>query len=347
MKIHLCGKVSKAYGIELKVHIPQVMFMFIWRELSRMVLRFALFGVLFVAVPLTVFVITLYISYMKRLPKPTYRNREERPDIASWEEENVTLTWIGHSTVLMKVFDKYILTDPIFVNRIGVRMAGIKIGPHRYTEPAVYPHEMPPIDVVLLSHAHMDHLDIQSLKRVVTDQTTVVTARNTTRLLRRMKPKKVVELMSPDQVALEDNLRIHAIPARHWGNRYPWNKNYGWTGYIVEYKGVRILFAGDTAFLDTFAQVPLRYGEISLALFPIGAYKPDSYQTAHCTPEQAWRMFLDSGATWFVPIHWNTFVLSQESITEPMERLLNVAGNHANRIVIHKQGQTFIVPPQL
>jgi L-ascorbate metabolism protein UlaG (beta-lactamase superfamily) len=134
------------------------------------------------------------------------------------------------------------------------------------------------------------------------------------------------------------------VPVRHWGQRFPWNKGYGWTGYLIERRGVRLFFPGDTAYTPTFKRLPEETGPIDVTFMPIGAYSPDAFLRNHCTPEQAWAMYKDTGARWLVPIHWDTFVLSHEPVAEPMERLLDAAGEEEDRIVVRQHGETFVLP---
>ncbi|MCK9912047.1 MBL fold metallo-hydrolase, partial [Microbacteriaceae bacterium K1510] len=117
--------------------------------------------------------------------------------------------------------------------------------------------------------------------------------------------------------------------------------SYGWTGYLLEKKGVRLMYAGDTAYTPYFTEL-CQYGPIDVAFMPIGAYQP--YIAAHCTPEQAWEMFVDSGAKWFVPIHWDTFVLSFESAEEPLQRLIQAMGAETHRLALTDRGATFRLP---
>lgn len=300
-----------------------------------------LVAILIVILFFVLWIVHLYQSYSKRLPKPNFKKRDIFPDWKRWRKGDVKFTWIGHSTIFMKFGDVYILTDPVFTKRVGIRLGWVKIGPKRFTEPALYPSELPPIDIVLLSHAHMDHLDLQSLKQVVTDKTIIITAQNTSKVIKRIHAKKIMELADGDIACLDNGLCVHTVPVKHWGRRFPWNKSYGWTGYLVEYNDIRVFFAGDTSYVQTFSRIKAQFGHVDVACIPIGAYKPDSFLEAHCTPEQAWTMFMDSGANWLIPIHWNTFVLSEEPVDEPMKRLVECAGELADRIVIGKQGETF------
>jgi L-ascorbate metabolism protein UlaG (beta-lactamase superfamily) len=231
-----------------------------------------------------------------------------------------------------------VLTDPVFSNRVGVSLGPWTIGPKRHTAPALQVQDLPEVDVILLSHAHLDHVDIPSLKQLRSPRTRVVTARGTGRLLKRHWFREVIELHGTEQVKLSPDITISAVPVKHWGRRFPWNRGYAWTGYLLECRGVRVFFAGDTAYTQSFTFMKDQ-GGVDLAILPIGAYSPDSFRSSHCTPEEAWRMFLDTGAKWLVPVHWDTFVLSQEPVEEPMERLSQAAGEDADKIVIQKHGQ--------
>src|SRR5437764_14241268 len=116
-----------------------------------------------------------------------------KPNPEVWSEEEVTAAWLGHSTVLINFFGLMIITDPVFSRRIGIRLPFLTLGPKRLTEPALTFPELPPIDLVLLSHAHFDHIDRRTLKRFP-KSTSVITARSTRDLLRRTKLREVIEL---------------------------------------------------------------------------------------------------------------------------------------------------------
>ncbi|MCL6454483.1 MAG: MBL fold metallo-hydrolase [Alicyclobacillus sp.] len=304
--------------------------------------------VIAVVAALAVIAGTVLVQYARmrlHLPKPPYRDPALRPKLDQWPTDRVTATWIGHSTVFIQFYDVGILTDPVLFSRVGVRIfPGVVIGPKRYTGPALTAADLDGrVDLVLLSHAHLDHFDLPSLRRVVQGNQRqggpeMVTAANTARLLRRLACGPVHELRGEASVQTEAGVRVTAVPVRHWGARFPWNRDYHWTGYVVEYRGTRILFAGDTAATGVFRGLADRYGPIDLAFMPIGAYAPDTFQGAHCTPEQAWTMFQESGARQLAPMHWNTFVLSMEPVAEPLQRLLAVAGAERDRIVLQEPG---------
>ena len=282
-----------------------------------------------------------YTRLRSDFPNPSYKEAQLRPKVQSFLADDVSVTWIGHSTLYINLFGIRILTDPVFSEKVGVSVARLAtVGPKRYTGPAVTLEDVGPVDVVLLSHAHLDHFDLPSLRQIASGQTEVVTAEATSRLLRRLPFHRVHEAHHDQVLQLQNGLKVLPVPVRHWGRRYPWNKDYGWTGYLLEYRGVRLFFAGDTAYTPDFQRL-VEHGPIDLAFIPIGAYAPDNFQRSHCTPEQAWQMFLDSGAKRLVPIHWNTFVLSKEPVDEPLQRLLTAAGDAADRIVLREPGAVF------
>lgn len=285
-----------------------------------------------------------YRAHRQQTPQPPYKQAAQKPTHHKWSDDEVTVAWVGHSTLYINLFGVKILTDPVFSEKVGVGLGNMRVGVKRHTAPAMTLQEVGPVDLILLSHAHMDHFDLPSLRRLSHPQTQVVTAKNISHLIKRMRFGKVHEVGGKDSLTLDNGVKITAVPVLHWGRRFPWNSDYGWTGYLIEFKGVRLFFAGDTAYTSTFRELQ-QIGPIDIACMPIGAYDP--YLTSHCSPEQAWQMFLDAGAKWLVPIHWDTFVLSREPVTEPLERLLVAAGDQDKRVVIREHGESFLLPLQV
>ncbi|SEN51667.1 MBL fold metallo-hydrolase [Lihuaxuella thermophila] len=278
-----------------------------------------------------------------KTPKPPYKQPSRWLKPLEWKDDQVTVGWVGHSTVCMNVYGTKIMTDPVLGNRVGQHLDSEgrwQVGPRRHTAPALSPEDAGRIDLILLSHAHFDHFDIPTLTKLASPDTRVITAKGTSHLLKNIPFGQVTELDGEESVLLDDGVKVTAVPVKHWGNRYPWNRSYGHTGYLIEKNGTRIFYPGDTAYTPGFRKLR-ETGEIDLAFMPIGAYAPDALLRAHCTPEQAWEMFLDTGARWLVPIHWDTFVLSHEPVDEPIRRLLEAAGDQQDRIVIREHGAVF------
>ena len=301
-----------------------------------------LFTVLFVLVVLPLLLILgMWLRMRRRFPKGEPGKPKQRLNPRKWRDDEVTVGWVGHSTVLINLYGLRVLTDPVLGTKIGVRLGPWQIGPKRHIAPALSLEDLDRVDLILLSHAHMDHLDLPTLRKLADPRTRVITAKGTARLLRNMPFGEVTELHGEESVTLTAlDVRVQAVPVRHWGNRFPWNTGYGYTGYLIEKNGVRLFYPGDTAYTPDFVKLR-KQGPIDLAFMPIGAYSPDSFQRNHCTPEQAWAMFLDTGARWLMPIHYDTFVLSQEPVKEPLKRLLAAAGEEKHRIVTRKQGDVF------
>jgi L-ascorbate metabolism protein UlaG (beta-lactamase superfamily) len=269
-----------------------------------------------------------------------------KPEPSKWSDAGVTAAWIGHATVLINVFGITILTDPVLFPRIGIRLPGFTIGPKRLTAPALQFHELPRIDLILLSHAHFDHFDLRTLRRF-NKNTTVVTAPNTGDLLRWTRLRDITELCWGEQKSLNTvagAVSITAFEVKHWGARTQRDTHRGYNGYLIESRARgkrRILFGGDTAMTDSFAK--LRYdGEIDLAIMSIGAYNP--WIQSHCTPEQAVAMATAAGARFIMPVHHQTFRLSFEPLREPIERFQAALSETPERIALREIGQTFALP---
>ncbi len=238
---------------------------------------------------------------------------------------NDSVRWLGHRTVLIRWDGITILTDPVLGERCGIAFGPIQVGPKRLTPPAMRTAELPPIDLVLLSHAHFDHLDIPTWKALERASAEVITARVTSDFLRVEKWKKVTQLGWGDE-ARSAGVSVRALRVRHWGARMQTDRHRGYNGYVLARGGRRILFGGDTAHTDLLRQARA-HGPIDLAILPIGAYDPWIY--AHCTPEQAVEMANDAGAERILPVHHKTFRLSAEPMNEPIKRFREAARDRA------------------
>ena len=255
----------------------------------------------------------------------------------------MTLAWLGHSTVLINFFGVTILTDPVLFPRVGIRLPGITIGPKRLTAPALPFHDLPRIDLILLSHAHFDHFDLRTL-RCFDETTRVITARGTSDLLKRTRFSNITELDWGESKTLSTTtgeMTITAIPVKHWGARTQRDTHRGYNGYIIERTGRRIIFAGDTAMTDSFAALR-RHGPIDVTIMPISAYNP--WIQSHSTPEQAVQMANAAGARFIVPVHHQTFRLSLEPFREPIERFEVALSQTPERIALREIGETFVLP---
>ncbi len=275
-------------------------------------------------------------QYSREIRRPILQPTAH-PSPETWPDRGLHVAWLGHSTLLLKIDGMTILTDPVFSDRVGLSLGPITLGLKRLTAPALSQQQIPRPDLILLSHAHMDHLDIPSLRALESRRVDVITASKTSDLLRVNRYRNVQEL-GWGQSARAASATIRAVEVNHWGARMRTDTYRGYNGYLIEAGRYRVLFAGDTA--NTSAFQSLRTSKpVDLAIMPIGAYNPWIYY--HCTPEQAWRMGNDAGAEFFVPVHHQTFQLSREPFTEPIERFHQAAANHPDRVAVSGIGQEF------
>lgn len=281
--------------------------------------------------------------WTRRLASETWRKIEPapfRPEPGKWSDQKITLAWLGHSTVLLNFYGMTILTDPALGSHIGVSLGLGTIGPKRFVAPALTARELPPIDVLLLSHAHMDHMDLPTLRHFA-GSTFSFSAKETTDLLAAAGLKQVTELAWNEGGVFRNQkgeLRVEAVEVKHWGQRWPSERARGYNGYILRREGAAILFGGDTALTPAIGALKPR-GPFAAALMPIGAYRPWIWN--HSNPEQALEMADAAGARFLVPIHHQTFRLSEEPMSEPIERLQNALRHEPERLALRSIGQTF------
>lgn len=267
-----------------------------------------------------------------------------RPDPGRWTDDAITGSCLGHATVLLNFLGVTVLTDPAFSTRVGPGIAPFILGPRRFIRPALLPREFPAPDVIVLSHAHFDHFDLGSLRKFPRT-TPVITARATGDLLRKLRFREIHELDWGQSVTLTPrgkSLRITALEVSHWGARMMRDEHRGYNGYLLERVGRTVCFAGDTAYTPLFKRLRNPRRSLDLMLMPIGAYDP--WIRAHCSPEQAVAMAAQAQASYFVPIHHQTFKLSSEPMEEPATRLRAALANEPHRLLAVGTGETFRIP---
>jgi L-ascorbate metabolism protein UlaG (beta-lactamase superfamily) len=262
------------------------------------------------------------------------------PELVPHQE--LGITFIGHSSFLVQIAGRNLLIDPVFAKRLVIL--------RRQREVGVYARDLPAIDAVLVTHAHMDHMNMPTLRRVA----------RLTRKLRGKAPVIVVPEGCDDLVAglgFSDvvtmrwweeravaGLAITMTPCKHWGARMFSDSHRGFGGYVIAGAGHRVYHSGDTAYFPGFREIGERLHP-ELALLPIGAYYPDTYRGVHTSPEEALRGFLDLGAELMVPMHFGTFPLGREPMEEPPVRLLEEARRVGveDRVRILEEGETLRV----
>jgi L-ascorbate metabolism protein UlaG (beta-lactamase superfamily) len=262
-----------------------------------------------------------------------------QPDLSRWNEHELAAAWIGHATILMRIAGMTILTDPVFSSRVGLGLGLITGGPRRLIAPALSMRELPPIDLLLISHAHFDHLDRPTLARL-SKKIPVITAHHTSDLIRDLGFASVTELRWGESTVV-GSLKISAQEVVHWGARTFYDQHRGFNAYLLEGANRRVLYGGDSAYHEGFKSIG-NVGNVDLAAIGIGAYNP--YIRAHANPEQAWAMGEMARAQYLLPMHHSTFRLSHEPDGEPLERLLAAAGSDVDRVVIRQIGGMWVWP---
>jgi L-ascorbate metabolism protein UlaG (beta-lactamase superfamily) len=252
--------------------------------------------------------------------------------VAAEPAGGISVTYVGHATVLVRLDGATLLTDPVYSSRL--------ILPKRLVAPGVRLEHLPPLDVVLVSHGHMDHLDVPTHRRLPKAETVAVVARNLADLVAGCGYREIVELGWGEELTIR-GVRITALPVKHWGTRSLLPDGRGYTGFLVEHAHGTVFFPGDTAYFPGFRDYGRRYA-IDVALLPIGAYSPPSFRRVHMNPEDALTAAADLGARYMVPIHWGTFVVSYEPIDEPVRWLLALAEERglSERVAVLRHGES-------
>jgi len=271
-----------------------------------------------------------------------------KPTPTIWKDEEINIAWIGHATILINFYGTIILTDPVLLKRIGLNVAGLTFGPSRIISPALTLDEIPKPDIILLSHAHFDHTDYQTLKRFTNkfpNEIDVIAAKLTKDVISDLKWKSLTIMDWKDTFKI-NQLKFTAIETKHFGWRFPWEKDRSrgfikdgrsYNAYLIEKNGKGVLFGGDTALTDKYEIVKDK--NIDVAIMPIGAYNP--WKDVHCNPEEALTMANNIGAKYFIPIHCKTFKLGAEPYEEPIEWLNKSVINYEISLGLDTIGQTF------
>jgi len=236
------------------------------------------------------------------------------PEFPKLNRGHVALTWIGHASFLVQFSDLNVLIDPNFANWLfflkRVKRAGLRI------------RDLPPIDLVLLTHAHFDHFHRPTLRRLPAPKIGIMPW-GVGDLARGLGFGRIIELETWESFAHED-WKVSLTPCKHWGARTLHDQHRGYGGFVLEHQGRRVYHAGDSAYFDGFKEIGSRFTP-EIALLPIGAYYPDSFRNVHMGPDEAVKVFRDLGSRWLIPMHFGSFKLSFEEMDAPPQWLREIA----------------------
>ncbi|HYO78113.1 MAG TPA: MBL fold metallo-hydrolase [Thermoanaerobaculia bacterium] len=231
------------------------------------------------------------------------------------------VTMVNHATLLVQTENVNILTDPIWSERCSPFSF---IGPKRHHAPGIRFEDLPPIDVVILSHNHYDHMDVPTLQRLSREhKPRIFAGLGNGAFLRAQNIARVTELDWWDAAPVGPGVRVNAVPAQHFSSRGLADRDANlWCGYVIETTEGPIFFAGDTGWGSHFAKVNERFGRARLALLPIGAFRPEWFMCAvHISPKDAVRAAKDLEADLSIPMHYGTFHLGDDGQDEPLQVL--------------------------
>ena len=268
-------------------------------------------------------------SWSREEPKKEFIKTNENINLNSLKDREHYALWIGHSTFLINNGDLTILTDPIFSERASpLNFAG----PKRLIKPVIKIKDLPEVDVITISHNHYDHLDINSLRKIQKKfpNVKILVPKGDLKLLKNYNLNNGFEFLWWEEIIF-DNTKFIFTPAQHWSARGLRDRNKSlWGSWFIKNEDKNIFHAGDTGYSEDFIEIRNRLGAVDFAMIPIGAYDPQWFMSySHVNPEEALNIAKDLDAKKSIGMHWGTFILTDEPVLEPRERL-NKITNQTN-----------------
>ena len=270
-------------------------------------------------------------------------NDEPGAKPADHVHSGITITYVNHSTFLIQTAGLNILTDPVWSERVSPFSWA---GPKRQRKPGIRLEDLPKIDVILLSHNHYDHLDLSTLKSLSTiHNPRIITSLGISAYLKRYGIERSVDMDWWQEVALDEVVRVQAVPAQHFSARGTLDRNKTlWSGFVLKRNEGNIYFAGDTGYnTHTFKEIGQRCSPIAVSLIPIGAYQPIWFMSpVHCSPEEAVIIHKEVRSKKSIATHFGTFMLGDESPQDAVRDLktsLHAAEVSENDFVVMKEGE--------
>ncbi|MCY1274465.1 hypothetical protein D9M69_241680 [compost metagenome] len=267
------------------------------------------------------------------------------------EGDELRITYINHATLLIQHRGLNILTDPVWSQRVSPFSF---VGPRRHHPPGLELDQLPPIDLILVSHNHYDHLDLESLRGLAErfPLARVVSGLGNAMLIRESGFKNVVELDWWQELPLDGGLKLHSVPVQHWSARIRSDTNETlWMGFVIESPDGPFLFPGDTGLGPEFRLIRERFGPMRFAALPIGAYAPRWFmRDNHMNPDDAVQAHLQLESAHSLAIHFGTFNLTDEGQFAPPRDLARALADwqvDADDFRVPTPGYQWLIPPMV
>jgi len=279
-----------------------------------------------------------------------FGKQQRRPPVAlplerphqTWAKPSSTgfrATWLGHSTVLLELDGRRLLTDPVFAKRISPFPL---VGPKRFHPVPAELAELPPLDLVLLSHDHYDHLCASTMRALAQTGVPIVTALGVGAHLERFgwPSERITELDWHQSVEI-GGLKLTATPSQHFSGRGPRDRNHTlWASWVIQSERRKVFFSGDTGLTPQFLEIGAKHGPFDLIMLEVGAFHP-SWGAIHLGPDNALTAFEMLGGGTLLPVHWGTFSLAFHAWDDPAEQLYTMAAERRARILTPRPGGVF------
>lgn len=281
---------------------------------------------------------------------PTWIDIQQDTPPARVTDETLRISFVNHATILLQTRGMNILTDPIWSMRCSPFSF---IGPKRVNAPGIKWDDLPKIDVVLISHAHYDHLDLPTVVRLVArDNPQFIVPLGVDTIIRKTVPHARITTLDWSQSATTGQMTVHAEPTQHWSARTPFDNSQSlWASYVLDFGVDKLYFGGDTGYGSDgriFKTIGKKYGPIKFAMIGIGAYEPRWFmKPSHIAPFEAVEIYKDINAEYAMPMHFSTFQLSDEGHDQPVKDLnaaLDKAGISQEKFKALQPGQSWVVP---
>jgi L-ascorbate metabolism protein UlaG (beta-lactamase superfamily) len=273
--------------------------------------------------------------------RPIPVDRRTAADYETPPASGLRVTWMGHATTLIEIEGLRVLTDPVWSERVSPSSA---IGPRRFFQPPIALAELPPIQAVVISHDHYDHLDMATVRVLAARGAVFFVPLGVGAHLERwgIPPSQFRELDWGQEATL-GGVRFTCVPSRHFSGRLPRENSTLWSSWVIAASQHRVFFVGDSGYFEGFRDIGSEYGPFDVALVSSGAYSPQ-WPLIHMTPEEVVEAAVGAKARLLIPIHWGTFNLAFHEWNEPAERAVAEAERRGVPILVPKPGERVELP---